>query len=32
MYGFYIDSEKTADILRSLTEEELEELTSEDWD
>lgn len=32
MYGFYIDSEETADILRNLTEEELEELASEDWD
>lgn len=32
MYGFYIDSEETTDILRSLTEEELEELASEDWD
>ena len=31
MYGYYIDSEETADILMSLTEEELAELAT-DWD
>ena len=31
MYGYYIDSEETADIIMNLTEEELEWLT-EEWD
>ena len=31
MYGYYIDSEETTDILMSLTEEELAELAA-DWD
>lgn len=31
MYGYYIDSEETADILMNLTEEELAELAA-DWD
>ena len=31
MYGYYIDSEETADIIMSLTDEDLEALTKE-WD